>query len=65
MVAEANLNLYAEARLSQRAIRRGFQLQNYVESYQNHIQLVMQEMGFKNELKLTPAHFTCEDIFVR
>ncbi len=65
MVAEANRNLDAEARLAQRAIRRGFQLQNYVESYQNHIQLVMQEMGFKNELKLTPAHFTCEDIFVR
>ncbi len=63
MIAEANRNLDAEARLAQRALRKGLQLQSYVDQYENHIQLLMQEMGFKNELKLRSEVLSCKDLF--
>lgn len=46
--AEANRNLAKDARVSQRAIRRGFHLQSYVEKYLPLVQQQQRRMKFKN-----------------
>lgn len=46
--AEANRNLAPEARDSQRAVRRGFHLQSYVQKYMPLVQQQIRRMRFKN-----------------
>lgn len=66
-IAEANRNLEGEARKAQRAIRNGFHLQDYVNKYRQHVQQLMEKMGYKNSRKpmLASPALQCGELLTR